>query len=331
MQSADFEEDLYKKWFRRPTLFMACAWFLLAVAGRIVIRVGLSELALLMKRLGLTDVRGYVTAATDALYQMGVLALPVVWYAARHPGVDQSMRLGRPHPLTAVYALALAVGALPLATCLSGWWTLLLQSLGAALPEPAAAPSTPAGLAHALLLSALLPGLCEELMFRGGIFGAWERRGAENALVVSALMFAALHGSVQGLPTQLVMGFALGYIVLRSGSVWVGAIVHCAFNAAVLVLGYLLGGRAEMNIYAFISMPTGLSLFIADTVASAALFGLLLIGLKRLCEWRGQGGVHLSQPDPASLESLELVVLMAGIVTAAICYLEDVLSICGVL
>ena len=52
MQSADFEEDLYKKWFRRPTLFMACAWFLLAVAGRIVIRVGLSELALLMKRLG---------------------------------------------------------------------------------------------------------------------------------------------------------------------------------------------------------------------------------------------------------------------------------------
>ena len=33
MQSADFEEDLYKNWFRRPTLFAACAWFLLAVAG----------------------------------------------------------------------------------------------------------------------------------------------------------------------------------------------------------------------------------------------------------------------------------------------------------
>ena len=33
MQSADFDEDLYKNWFRRPTLFVACAWFLLAVAG----------------------------------------------------------------------------------------------------------------------------------------------------------------------------------------------------------------------------------------------------------------------------------------------------------
>ena len=32
MQSADFEEDLYKNWFRRPTLFAACAWFLLAMA-----------------------------------------------------------------------------------------------------------------------------------------------------------------------------------------------------------------------------------------------------------------------------------------------------------
>ena len=53
MQSADFEDDLYKNWFRRPTLFAACGWFLLAVAGRIIVKMALGEFALgLMLRFG---------------------------------------------------------------------------------------------------------------------------------------------------------------------------------------------------------------------------------------------------------------------------------------
>ena len=331
MQSADFEEDLYKTWFRRPTMFVACAWFLLAVAGRMILRLGLSELALLLRQLGLWDIRAQAGAAAEILYQAGMLAFPAAWYAARHPGVEQAMRLKAPHPLAAAHAMVLAAAGVTLAVCLSAWWRLLIEKAGGALPASSSAPQTPAALAQALLLNALLPGVCEELMFRGGIMGAWERRGADGALVASGLMFAALHGSVEGLPVQLVMGFALGYIVLRSGSLWTGVIFHTAFNAGALVLGYLLRGRAFVNIYAVLSSGTALGLFVADTIASAALFVLLLLWLKRVCVRLGLGGSRLSQPDPAPLEPMDLLVLSAGILTAAICCMGDILEVCGIL
>ncbi|MBO4885990.1 MAG: CPBP family intramembrane metalloprotease [Clostridia bacterium] len=331
MQSADFEEDLYKNWFRRPTLFVACAWFLLATAGLAVLRLGLSELALLLRQARLRDIRGWTGPAADTLYQLGVLAFPAAWYAARHPGVEQAMRLRAPHPLVAAHAVVLGAAGVALSMCLSAWWTLLIESAGGAPQGGTAAPSTPAGLAQALLVSALLPAVCEELMFRGGIMGAWERRGSNRALAVSSLMFAALHGSVEGLPVQLVMGFALGYVSLRSGSLWACAIVHASFNAGALVLSYLLNGRAIVNIYAIMASGEALGLFVADTVASTALFALMLVWLKRVCERLKLGGPQLSQPDGAPLGPPELVVLTAGILTAAIRYMEDILAICGVL
>jgi len=331
MQSADFDEDLYKKWFRRPTLFVACAWFLLALAGRIVIRLALGELALLLRQAGLADVRGHVAAAGDIIYQMGVLAFPVLWYAARHAGVEQAMRLHPPHPLLAGHAILLAAAAVPLSGCLSGWWMLMIRQAGGTLSSAAAAPDSPAALTRALLLSALLPACCEEIMFRGGIMGAWGRRGSERALVASALMFTALHGSVQGLPAQLVMGFVLGYAVLRTGSLWTGVIIHGVFNAGVLALQYLLGGHAEANIYAIASSRDTLRLFAADTVATAALFCLLLVWLKKLCDRLQPEALSPAPADLSPFEPLELVVLFAGVITAAVVYMEDILSICGVL
>ena len=160
------------------------------------------------------------------------------------------MRVRAPHPVVAGYAAGLAVAAVPLCSCLTGWWTLLIRSAGGSVQDTTAVPLGAAALCIALLLKALLPGVCEELMFRGGIMGAWERRGTEHALVISTLAFAALHGSVQGLPVQLTMGFALGYAVCKSGSLWVGVIIHTVANAGMLLSGYLLhrgrGGRARL-------------------------------------------------------------------------------------
>ena len=331
MQSADFDEDLYKNWFRRPTLFVACAWFLLAVAGRILVRAALGELALLAQRYLGVDARAQVPAAVEIVFQMGVLALPVLRYMLRHPGVEQSMRVRAPHPVVAGYAAGLAVAAVPLCSCLTGWWTLLIRSAGGSVQDTTAVPLGAAALCIALLLKALLPGVCEELMFRGGIMGAWERRGTERALVISTLAFAALHGSVQGLPVQLLMGFSLGWLVIESDSLWTGVIFHVAFNGATVALSSLLGVDMDLHIYAITAPGPATTLLIADTVAAGALFGLMLIGLKALC---GRLVTRMDGPkqlDLTPLEPHELVVLLAGALTAAVCYMEDILRVCGVL
>ncbi len=330
MQSADFDPDVYKNWFRRPTIFVACGWFLLAAAARIALPLALGRLALLLKQLGFADMRPFTSTAAGLLYRLGALAFPVVWYAARHPGVEQSMRLRAPHPVILGYAVLMGVAATPLANCLSLWWSLLLERLAGALPFAVRVPETPAELSQMLLMSALLPGICEELLFRGGVMGAWERRGAARALVMASVLFAALHGSVQGFPAQLCMGFAAGLIVLYGQSLFAGMAFHLTYNAITIMMNYIAGPTEEMNIYTYIKQTGGYASLILNTAAAVALGAILALGLWLLSGWLGLRAKNGRAPAPEPLEWRELLVLIAGLMTAAAGYLGDILALCGV-
>ena len=314
-------------WLRRPTLFMANAWYLLTAASLWALPQLLAYLTKFIHRTWGVELP--LTLYSGGIYCL-LMALPVILYAADKPGLSLSLRLRDPRPHVPPLAILSGVTGAFFCDRLGECWARLISLVGGQIARaPAAPPQGWAEMAGALFGFALLPGLCEELLFRGGMLGAWERRGTERALVVSSLAFAALHGSVQGLPVQLLLGFSLGWIVTKTNSLWTGVIFHIVYNSTVLILSYLLGGDVSVNIYAM-SRPA-MTLFIADTVASCALFGLMLIGLRALCA-RLVPRVEGERPlDLTPLEPLELVVLMAGIVTVMICYLEDILKICGVL
>ncbi len=91
-------------------------------------------------------------------------------------------------------------------------------------------------LATALVTLALLPPLCEELVFRG-VFarGLATRMPAILAIAISAVAFSAYHFSVlQAVPT-FVLGLALATLAVRADSI-VPAIVAHALNNGIAVL-----------------------------------------------------------------------------------------------
>ena len=83
-------------------------------------------------------------------------------------------------------------------------------------------------------------GLCEELLFRGAIFGLLRRSGPSTRVAVAALIwqavaFSLLHVlSFKLIPTG-VIGLILGVLAWRTGSVWPGVVVHAAHNATALL------------------------------------------------------------------------------------------------
>jgi membrane protease YdiL (CAAX protease family) len=88
----------------------------------------------------------------------------------------------------------------------------------------------------AVLGICVMPGIFEELAFRGVIFGALQRvLGSGEALLVSALMFAILHLSVPSMPHLFLMGLALGWLRLRTGSLLPGMLMHFTHNLLVLL------------------------------------------------------------------------------------------------
>jgi membrane protease YdiL (CAAX protease family) len=89
-------------------------------------------------------------------------------------------------------------------------------------------------LASRVLALALAPALAEELLFRGAVLDAL---GANRrAAVVSALLFGAFHGSVFRMIPAAGLGLVLGWVRLRSRSLWPAIAFHLINNLAVILL-----------------------------------------------------------------------------------------------
>jgi membrane protease YdiL (CAAX protease family) len=82
------------------------------------------------------------------------------------------------------------------------------------------------------LLLAVFTPIVEELAMRGVILGGLQRALSDNeAIVAAALMFAIMHMSVIETPELLVLGLALGFVRVRSGSLWPCFLLHGMHNA----------------------------------------------------------------------------------------------------
>lgn len=80
--------------------------------------------------------------------------------------------------------------------------------------------------------------IVEELTFRGLGFAVLRPFGAAVAVVGTATAFAAVHGLVDGFVPLLVFGLAIGFLRLKTESVYPGMIFHSFFNATALAIAF---------------------------------------------------------------------------------------------
>ena len=93
--------------------------------------------------------------------------------------------------------------------------------------------------AAVILCVAIVPALCEELYFRGFLFGGLRTSMRPwSAIVVSALAFALFHFIVFRFLTSALLGVLLAWMCWRSRSIWPGMIAHALHNG-VLTLAAL--------------------------------------------------------------------------------------------
>jgi uncharacterized protein len=139
-----------------------------------------------------------------------------------------------------------------------------------------AALAVPTGLAAIPAILYLLPALMiaalgEEVLFRGVLLRFWEPvAGAKGALVLSSLMFAAIHvgnpgSSPLGAVGVVLAGLLLGLIFLLRGDLWLAAGVHLGWNLSeAVVLGVPVSGH---------TLPALLRWSVADSETARGLLG----------------------------------------------------------
>jgi membrane protease YdiL (CAAX protease family) len=89
----------------------------------------------------------------------------------------------------------------------------------------------------------LVAPFVEELFFRGIGVRALTVFGTMAAIVLSGIVFGAVHGVLGALPPLALFGIGLAWIRVRSASIWPGFIAHAAYNGigiAFLVLSWAI-------------------------------------------------------------------------------------------
>lgn len=125
-----------------------------------------------------------------------------------------------------------------------------------------------------VVVIAFLPALFEETLFRGGIqnlFSRWFKKPL-LAIVVTSIIFSAIHGSYLGFLSRFALGFLLGWIYYRTGNIWLNIIGHFFNNAFAVTAMYLFTKPGEHPDPSKMDGQVPLWLGLASIVALYGLF-----------------------------------------------------------
>lgn len=114
------------------------------------------------------------------------------------------------------------------------------ESAAAELTKAFTSANTFGGLWLNLFIVALVPAVCEELLFRGALmrFVMYCFKNRHFAVFFSAFLFSAFHGQFFGFIPRFVLGVFLGYVALGSGSIWPSVGAHFINNALATIAAY---------------------------------------------------------------------------------------------
>ena len=202
------------------------------------------------------EVGDLLAVLLQAFVFLGIVRLAVVG-----PGAVTwaEMRLDRSRAVAVRALLAGAVWAGPVIVLTALVTIAAVQLAGATPPSPLPPTGTASGLVLHLLAGAVIAPVYEEILFRGFALTAWRRTlGDRGAIVMSSLLFVVAHvlfvggdsfgeaaamAFVAGV-ARVPVALALGWLYVRTGSLWAPIGLHATFNGVLILIGELAARSA---------------------------------------------------------------------------------------
>jgi len=126
-----------------------------------------------------------------------------------------------------------------------------------------------------MLMVAVIPAVGEELLFRGVIQKLLQKlvNNAHLAIIITAILFSAMHFQFYGFLPRWIMGIILGYLFYWSGNIWYPIIAHFLNNGFQVLMVYL--GNMPLEEVATPELPPLDMAYTAGAVVSLICIGLV--------------------------------------------------------
>lgn len=91
-----------------------------------------------------------------------------------------------------------------------------------------------------IIVLALIPAICEEALFRGGLQNYLYRGNNKFwfSIIIVSLIFSVVHFSFYGFLSRFVLGIILGLLYQYSGKLWLPILAHFINNATAVIVMY---------------------------------------------------------------------------------------------
>ena len=155
--------------------------------------------------------------------------------------------------LSAALAVGAGMGVTIIANLVVGYMAAFFEQIGLKTPEtPDFVQSTPTGLILGVFVLTVLPALLEEMLFRGYVLRMLMQFGEGKAIVISSILFGFMHGNVVQIPFAFLLGLAMGFLTVRTRSIWPAVALHFFTNFLSVILQYFTMDLSDPRIASLI-------------------------------------------------------------------------------
>lgn len=123
-----------------------------------------------------------------------------------------------------------------------------------------------------LISLVILPAICEELLFRGVIFGGLKKGGKTFSILVTGIMFGIFHMSITQTIYPLLMGILFSLVMYREDNLIYPIIMHTINNFLSLTLSYF-GINLIFQHWTYILLACVLALIFISTILTLSILG----------------------------------------------------------
>ena len=167
-----------------------------------------------------------------------ILILPAILFLMCSRGsIREKLMLKRMRPSTAAMVVLFTFLTMPLTTLLNMLSMLFVDNEVMMISGDILSVS----FLPMFLLMAVYGPVCEELAFRGAIYGGYRKDGNRAwGIVLSGFLFGLIHMNFNQAAYAFAIGVLLAMLVEATGSLWSSILYHVLFNAQSVCLLYLM-------------------------------------------------------------------------------------------
>lgn len=216
---------------------------------------------------------GSVSSIMLYLFYLGLFFLLCKQLKLKGPEIRQAVDLNKKVSLYNISLIFLLAGLVLVSFMLfvQGFSDIMIWS-GYKVPGGGLVPANFAQYVMGVFTLCFFPAVIEELLFRGIILKGLLRFGKMAAIVGSAVLFAVYHHNPEQLVFQFILGIVFAAVVLKTGNLLYGMILHFLNNFSVVTITYILGKDPLLN------LAWNLKL-IAVALGLAAIGAVMVIGV----------------------------------------------------